>query len=92
MSIEKKLNELFEEISKEVITNKTTKNKLEDALKDDAKISIENKKGDIKVDVEGPRLTLILLLAALEKKILEKTKTPESFFQTIKNIVGTKED
>lgn len=92
MSIEQKINELLEEVSKEIMTDKHTKSKLESALKDDAKISMVNKNGNITVDIEGPRLTLIMLLAGLEKSILQKTKTPESFFQAIKKIIGTKED
>lgn len=92
MSIEQKINELLEEVSKEIMTDKHTKSKLESALKEDAKISMESKKGNVSVSIEGSRLTLIMLLAGLEKTVLEKTKTPESFFQAIKKIIGTKED
>ncbi len=68
-------------------------NKLEEASKQKAKLSIElNGKGGAQCEVEGHRLSLLLALASLEKHVLKETETPQRFFEAIKNVVGTEED
>lgn len=90
--IEDKLDDLIEEIAKSVFNEKEERKILEQALKENAEIKVVNKNGCTQVSMEGRRLTLLLLLAGLEKNILKKTNTPEIFFEQLKKIVGTKED
>lgn len=83
-----KLDNTDIEDKKEMITEA-----LINASKEKAKISIEmDGKGGAQCEVEGHRLSLIIALASLEKHILKETNTPKSFFEAIKNVVGSEED
>lgn len=64
---------------------------LEEATKENCKVSLEAKKGNIHVSCEGSGLALLLALATLEKNILSKTGTPTEVYEVVKSFVGVEE-
>jgi len=62
--------------------------KINEALKEPCLIKIENTKQGTRMNIEGGRLTLLLVLAGAEKGILKQLDCSEKEYIFIKEIVG----
>lgn len=90
----KELNEVLRDLLNDNITavNSKIKNKIQEAFKDEATISIKkSKNGRAKSHIEGSTLAILITLAGLEKTVLEKLNTPNGAWEIIKHTVGTME-
>lgn len=63
----------------------------DDAANSDCEISIKHvKDGDTNMHVSGSRVSIMILLAAAEKQILNKIDCSEEEFEMIKDMTGSK--
>lgn len=95
---EKELDELLDDL-KEIITKASKipteeeiNKKTNEALKEPCLIKIENTKQGTRMNIEGGRLTLLLILAGAEKGILKQLDCSEEEFKFIKEIVGMNDE
>ena len=100
--MEKELKEMLKELENglgdllngntEVINTKI-QNKLNEALKDETTISIKkHKDGSAEICTKGNTIAILITLAGLEKAVLKNLKTPDTVWETIKEVVGTREN
>ena len=66
-------------------------NVIEDAMHQDCKIQVEQKDGKVELHVEGGKITILVLLASLEKSLFKQLKCSEKDFEAIKEVIGTEE-
>lgn len=99
--MEKEFKEMLKnlkEMLEMVINEDTEKNKekfnnmMSEAIKQPCKITIEkDKRGQVKVGVEGNRVALLITLAGAEQGILKQLSCEQKEFDFIKGFVGSKE-
>ena len=83
------LKKLNKDLKKDELDSKEL---LDEAFNERAKISIEKfENGRAETSIEGSTLGILILLAGLEKTVLEHMGAPEEVWESIKQIVGTKE-
>lgn len=68
------------------------KEAVEEAIKENALISLEMKKGVSKVKVQGSTIAILIALSQLEKSILEKLNAPKGLYELIKKSVSYEEE
>lgn len=91
--IKEKMNELLDKLFDNLSENiEKTENKFKEALSNPCKIHIDNNGVGTTMKIEGERLSLLLTLAGVEKKILSELKCSDTEFDFIKDFVDTKED
>ena len=91
----KELNEIIKDITNEdeSETKGEFKKALNKAFKEKASISVEKlENGKSKILINGSALAILIILAGLEKGILERIKIPTTLWKAIKDTVGTRED
>ena len=72
--------------------SKTIEERFEEANKDEFSIKAKKEKdGDVKVELKGERLSILLGLAGLEHTILEKLEVPKDIWEIIKKTVYTED-
>lgn len=98
--MKKEFDELLEELdnilnnfenkeNKEIDLKETFDKMVNEAKQKSCKIVISKEEGDtVNLGFEGGRLTLLLVLAGAEKRILNQLDCDEKEFNYIKNIVG----
>lgn len=67
------------------------KEAVEEAIKENALISLKMKKGVSEVKVQGSTIAILIALSQLEKSILEKLNPPKGLYELIKKSVSYEE-
>ena len=65
--------------------------KLEEVSKEKASINIETVNGNTHMEVEGGTMTLVILLAGVEKRLLKELDVDPKLFELVKKVVATEE-
>lgn len=78
----KLLKKIYEDILDEQI---------KENLKEDSEITIINKKGKIKLNIEGNRIAILIALAGAKQHILKETECSEKIFKDIEQRIYGKE-
>ena len=67
------------------------KRTMNDAIEENALISLKMKKGVSEVKVQGSTIAILIALSQLEKSILEKLNPPKGLYELIKKSVSYEE-
>lgn len=80
------MKKLLKKIYEDVLDEQINEN-----LKEDSEIIIINKKGEVRLEIKGNRIAILIALAGAKQQILQETECNEKIFHDIEERIYGKE-